>query len=114
MTFSRPWILALHIHHAQFVIAAAPHEGFGIRRPDDAALVAIGVADLPRVLAGLVGEVDFFAAGAVADEGDPLAVGRPARFLLFPRCFADALRLSLVGGDGEDLAVGRASWRAGA
>src|ERR1019366_1069294 len=96
---------ALHVHHAQLVVAAAPHQGFRIGRPSDTALVAIGVADLPRVLAGLVGEVDFLAAGTIADDGDPLSVGRPARLLLFPGSLADALRLAFVGGDGEDFAV---------
>ena len=34
------------------------------------------------LLAELVGDLDLLAAGAVGDEGDPLAVGRPARALL--------------------------------
>ena len=68
-------------------------------------LVAIGVAELLEGLAQLVGDPDFLAAGAVGNEGDPLAVGRPARVLLLPGGLGDALQLAAIGGDGEDLAV---------
>ena len=57
------------------------------------------------VLAELVGDPDLLAAGAVGDEGDPFAVGRPARILLAPGGLGDALRLAAIGGDGEQLAM---------
>ena len=107
-------LAALGVDHAQFVISAAPHHAPRIGRPDDAALIAIGVADLLDRLAELVGKVELFAARAVADERDPLAVRRPARVLLLPGSFRNALRLAAVGCDGEDLAVrddGRAAVR---
>ena len=78
----------------------------GIGRPDDGALIAIDVGKLLLGLTEFVGDPDFFAAGAVGDEGDPLAVGRPAGVLLAPEGFGNTLDFALVGRDGEEFAVG--------
>ena len=99
------FLAGVDVHAAQLVVGAGPQERLGIGGPHDGVLVAIRVAEFFGVLAELVGDEDLFAAGAVGDVGDPLAVGGPARILLLPRGLADALDFAAIGGDGEDLAV---------
>src|SRR5271157_1507196 len=98
---------SVDIHVVQLMVGAGPQKRFGIGRPHDGALVAIGAGDLFDVFAQLVGDVDLFATGAVGNKSDPLAIGRPVRAVLLPRCFGDALERSLIGRDGENIAVHR-------
>ena len=89
------------------MIRAGPHQRLRIWRPNDLRFVAIDFAELLQRLANFIGRPDFLAAGAVGNESDPLPVWRPARILLAPRSVGNALRLALVGGNGEDLAMDR-------
>src|SRR5262249_45258517 len=73
--------------------------------PDQSVLIAIHVAELLRVLAEFIGDVNLFAAGAIAAERDPFTVRRSAWALLLPGRFADTLGLSAIRCNGAALAM---------
>src|SRR5262249_11554306 len=90
----------------QLLVAGRVQELPGVRRPGELPLGSVAVAELPLILAALVGDEDFLAAGFVADESDPLAVRRPARLSIAgPRRVRDPVDLAAVGADAEQLAV---------
>ena len=76
-----------------------------VGRPDERALLVVEVGDLLQVLALGVGEPDLVAPGAVRDERDVLAVGRPLRILAPGRHVVrrDARDVAAVGRDREQL-----------
>src|SRR5262249_2675606 len=92
---------------AQLVVGAGPEQRFRIRRPRDSRFVAIRVAQLLQVPAAFVGQPEFFAAGAIGNEGNAFAIGRPMRTLFAPGRFGDALHFAPIGGNGENLPMRR-------
>src|SRR5262249_43412160 len=75
----RRGLVGLEAVLVELLVAADEQQVLGVRRPRQLALEAVAVGEHLARLAALVADPDLFAAALVADVGDPLAVGRPAR-----------------------------------
>src|SRR5205085_4384075 len=85
----------------RLVVAGGEEQVLGVGRPGQLAALRVALGDALELTAALVADPDLLAAVLVTDEGDPLAVGRPARLRLArPRRARQPADVAAVGGDG--------------